>query len=108
MEDLILQIAAAIITSLIGYIALWVRRRFGIEIEARHREALHSAILSGVEAALRKGPRAALEHVVDEAVEHAKSSVPDAIRYLAPRANVLRTIAQRYAQTSLGGLGVER
>ena len=101
MEDLILQIAAAIVTALIGYISLLVKRRFGIEIEAIHREALHSAIMSGVDAAIRRGPGAAVEVLVDGALAHARASVPDAISALAPTNAVLRNIAQSYAMRAI-------
>lgn len=60
----------------------------GINIEARHREALHSAIMTGVNAALGKvadliGGRAidVRSTAVAEALRYVGASVPDAIRY---------------------------
>lgn len=79
-----LQIVDGIISSLIGCIVPRDRRRLNFEIEARHRQALYSGILFGVEAALRMRQRAALDGVVDQAVEHARAAVPDAIRLLRP------------------------
>lgn len=79
--------------------SLVAKRRWGIDIEARHREALHSALMSGVRAALDRGlsGRAA----VDAAVEHATQSVPDAIGALDPTIEVLATIAKSKLREAL-------
>lgn len=67
--------------------------RWGIEIEARHREALHSAILSGLQAALSRGRIG--DAAIDDALVHVAQSVPDALAGL-PQATggVLRSIAE--------------
>ncbi|MDO5631117.1 MAG: hypothetical protein Q4G22_04695 [Paracoccus sp. (in: a-proteobacteria)] len=67
------------------------RDRWGIEIEARHREALHSALMSGIRAAILKGLRG--DAAVDMAIAHATASVPDALSRLQPSADVLISIA---------------
>ncbi len=41
-----LELIAAIVTIIIGWLAAQARARWGIEIEARHREALHSALMT--------------------------------------------------------------
>lgn len=60
----------------------------GINIEVRHREALHSAIMTGVNAGLGKvadliGGRAidVRSTAIAEALRYVGASVPDAIRY---------------------------
>lgn len=60
----------------------------GINIEARHREALHSAIMTGVNAGLSKvvdliGGRAidVRSTAIAEALRYVGASVPDAIRF---------------------------
>lgn len=104
MEDLILQVAAALITALLGYIGMWVRARFGVEISAKHRDALHSALMTGVETAVRRNPAAGVREVMDDAIEYARESVPDALKALAPSNPILRTIAERYANKAFDRL----
>lgn len=71
--------------------SLVAKKRWGIDIEARHREALHSALMSGVRAALAKGLSG--QAAIQAAVDHATSSVPDAMRGLNPTMEVLGNIA---------------
>lgn len=90
--NLLSEIYAAVLPLLLSLLAAWLakvmagaadeaKRRWGIEIEARHREALHSALMSGIRAALNRGltgPAA-----IDSAVKYATQSVPDALARLA-------------------------
>mgnify|MGYP007078755858 CR=1 FL=1 len=80
------------ITAIIGAGAWQFRRWTGREIEARHREALHSALMTGARIALQRGlkPQAA----VDMAIGYARTSVPDAIRELDPNEAVLTSRAR--------------
>lgn len=80
--------------------SLVAKRRWGIDIEARHREALHSALMSGVRAALDRGlsGRAA----IDAALDHAGQSVPDAISALNPTVDVLASIAKAKLREAAG------
>lgn len=80
--------------------SLVAKKRWGIEIEAKHREALHSALMSGVRAALDRGlsGRAA----VDAAVDHAAQSVPDAMAALNPTVEVLASIAKAKLREAAG------
>lgn len=82
-------LADAAIVALIGWTARLVQRWTGIQIEARHREALHSAAMTGVTQALAQlGVR--LDHVtadvhseiVAQAISWIEASVPDAIKAL--------------------------
>ena len=64
----LLELIAAILTIIIGWLAAEARARWGVEIEARHREALHSALTTGVRYALSRGhqdQKAATEAAVD-------------------------------------------
>lgn len=77
----------ALVYGLIGYAALLIRRWTGIEIEAKHREALHSAIRNGVlQAASRgmTGPEA--KKLI---AGYVTESVPEALVRLAPSPEVL-------------------
>lgn len=102
MMNLLSEIYAAVVPLLLSLLAAWLakvmagaadeaKRRWGIEIEARHREALHSALMSGIRAALNRGltgPAA-----IDSAVKYATQSVPDALARLNPDARVLARLA---------------
>lgn len=102
MNFVISAFAAAVLPSLVEIASLalmaWLVRfsafakeRWGVEIEAKHREALHSAILSGILAAVSRGLSG--EQAVQAAVAHAAESVPDAIAALNPTTQVLVNIA---------------
>jgi hypothetical protein len=97
-----------IIGSVFMLILLWlsnlVRILLGVQIEARHREALHSALLTGVQAALDQGPSAGRDAIVRQAIDYARTSVPRAIKKLGPDNFVLRKMAERYANDVLGRL----
>jgi hypothetical protein len=50
-----LEILGAVLTVLIGWAADAARRNWGIQIEAKHREALQSALLTGARMAIQRG-----------------------------------------------------
>lgn len=89
----IVSLFGLVLTTVITRAATVAKTRWGIEIEARHREAIHSALLSGVTAALARGLTGPA--VTRAARVYAQDSVPDAIRAL-PQAteSVLASIAE--------------
>ena len=100
-NDILQQLQPALIsglslllTVLIGGAAQVAKQRFGLEIEARHREALHSALMSGARAAIADGPGAGKDVLVEQAVTYARESVPDAIARLRPSEAVLRRLVK--------------
>ena len=94
IAQVILPIVATIVTAIIGWAAAQARARWGIEIEARQREALHSALMTGAQLALsRLGPQASQAALTAEAVKYAQGSVPGAISGLRPAAGVLSDLA---------------
>jgi len=94
LQPLLITGVSALLSLLIGLAANTARAKFGLDIEARHREALHSALISGLQAAMKKGPQAGLDALTDEAIQYAKNSVPDAIAKLAPSGETLRDLAR--------------
>lgn len=88
---LALTVIAAILTQIISAAARVAKDRWGIEIEARHREALHSALMSGIQAALGRGLRG--QAAIDAAVSYAQRSVPDAMARLRPDTGLLVNLA---------------
>jgi hypothetical protein len=87
----LLQLIGALLGLLLMRAAAVAKTRWGIEIEARHREALHSALMSGITAALMNGLRG--KDAVDAAISHAARSVPDALAALEPSTEVLTSLA---------------
>lgn len=103
MDALLAEISAAVIPALVALFgtlltiilngaAKAARERWGIEIESRHREALHSAVMSGLMAALARGLPPSM--AVNAAIDHVETSVPDALAKLAPGPGVLRSIVE--------------
>lgn len=82
-----------ILTIILNRAAKVAQERWGVEVEARHREALHSAVMTGLLAAIARGKVG--EEAIDAALSHVASSVPDAIAGL-PQANgyIVRSIAE--------------
>lgn len=76
------------VVAAIGYISTIVKSRFGIEIEAKHREALHSAATTGINMALGQldGRMDKLSidvknKIIADALNYAIKSAPDAIAF---------------------------
>lgn len=97
------EIIGAIVTALIGYVVTLIKAKTGIEIEAKHREALHSALTTGALLALsRLGIGASKADLATAAVDYAKASVPDALAKLSPSADTLTDLALSKVQATLG------
>ncbi|MEA5163256.1 hypothetical protein U5903_20925 [Cereibacter johrii] len=88
----LLELAGVALTALIGFATVRFQRWTGIQIEARHREALHSAIMTAVRLAVARklAPDAATEFVSS----YVRNSVPDALRELAPPASTLDALVR--------------
>lgn len=105
LQPALIDIVGVLIGAAILYVSNMIRQKTGLEIEARHREALHSALMSGVQAGLRAGPTAARDVLIERAVAYAQASVPDAIRKLGPRDFILRQLAESKVNEVLTRLG---
>lgn len=100
MFDLILQILLShglellgvALSALIGWAADTARRKWGLEIEARHREALHSALMTGARVAIERGLSG--DKAATLAAAYAEASVPQAIAALRPSETVLTQLAK--------------
>lgn len=77
----------AFVYGIVAYVALLARRWTGVQIEAKHREALHSAIRNGVLQAASRGMTGTDAARLVEG--YVTESVPDALKRLAPEPNVL-------------------
>lgn len=87
----LVDLAAILLSIVIGRAAIYAKDRWGMDIEAKHREALHSAIMSGVQAAVLSGRDG--ETAILSAVRYARSSTPGAIKALKAADSVLEDLA---------------
>ena len=83
-------LAASVITAVVSLAGVWARRWFGLEAEARMREALHSGLTTGAAAAIgnltdfasRRLSRIEIENeLIALAVSYVLRSVPDAVKF---------------------------
>lgn len=88
----IIDLIGLALTGIIGWAAAAARKKWGIEIEAKHREALHYALWTGAQLAMKHEltGRAALDLIIG----YVRQSVPDAIGNLKPSAEVLTDLAK--------------
>jgi hypothetical protein len=89
------------VVAVLGWLTALFKQWTGIQIEARHREALHSAAMTGVAAAFNRiGQRADMitldvrTAVVKEAVDWVFKSVPDALGYFKLSPETLATLVE--------------
>lgn len=93
----LLSFLAVLVTVTLGWAARAIQRRTGIALEEKDMVALHSAITTGVQAALNKGAPSD-PAIVRSAVEYAQKSVPEAMHRLKPSVEILRSLAEAKAQ----------
>lgn len=94
LTPLLIEALALILSSAIAAAALAVRKHFGVQVGQALQRDLHTALMSGIKAALEDGREAAADVLVDEAIRHARESVPDAFQALKPSEAVLRRLAR--------------
>ena len=100
----LLEIISILLASMLGWAANTARKKWGIDIEARYRDALHSAMMSGARLALQRGLTG--QEAVAEFLKHVQISVPDAVLGLDARTEVLANLAKAKLQeiTKVAGL----
>lgn len=89
----LLNFLSIAVPAILGYVAYLIRCWVAKATEAKDREALHSALDTGVKAATAKGMKD-VPAVVEYAVAYAGKSVPDAMKNLDPPSDVLAKIAR--------------
>lgn len=102
----LLEIINILLAGLVAWVANVARKKWGVDIEARHREALQSALLTGARLALDRklDARAGLQLILS----YVRASVPDAILALNPSAKVLEDLAQAKLQEAAQVVGDDR
>lgn len=116
MIDIIQNIAQPIIVDLLLTLILaiiaWLMRklpeRWRLDIEARHREALHKALDTGIGLAIdtmQKHPTiAAPDMAIGTVLDYVERSVPDALRRLAPSRAHLEDMARSKLQQKVDAI----
>jgi hypothetical protein len=86
----LIEALMALITLATGYGVVQFKRWTGIQIEERHRQALHSAIRTGVVALAERGLTG--DELIKGVKDYIRQSVPDALASLVPGDGVLSTL----------------
>lgn len=84
----VMEVASIAIAGLVGWAARRVHQLTGLNIEARHREALQSALENGARLVIERIGRSAAgksvpvgNAILEDGVEYVLRSVPDAVRF---------------------------
>ncbi len=110
LQPYLLALVSVIATAIVGWLAELLRRKFNLDIDAAHREALQTALTNGAGLLLGKIGAAAAGRTLDfksaalaEAVNYVLQAVPDAIRYfgITPEA-VAEKLQAKLPQVSPG------
>ncbi|MCA0920213.1 hypothetical protein [Pseudooceanicola nanhaiensis] len=101
----LLALFGALLTWVINGAAAYIKVKAGVEIDAVHRDALHSALMTGAKAALGKGTGGGLDALKAEAIAYARESVPEAIAWLVPGDGVLDRLAERFVLEAMERVG---
>ena len=100
LTPLLIDLLALLLSVAIGWLSLQAHRSLGVEVEARPREALHSAIMTGVRRSLADD--LSRKQIIQKALHFTRSSVPDAVRALVKDEGILRALAEAKMR-ELGG-----
>jgi hypothetical protein len=88
LQPYLLAIVSVAATAIVGWLAELLRRKFNLDIDAAHREALQTALTNGAGLLIGKAGSAIAGEKLDlksvaiaEAVNYVLQAVPDAIRH---------------------------
>jgi hypothetical protein len=88
LQPYLLAIVSVAATAIVGWLAELLRRKFNLDIDAAHREALQTALTNGAGLLIGKAGSAVAGKKLDlksgpiaEAVNYVLQAVPDAIRH---------------------------
>lgn len=88
LKPYITELVGIFVAGVLGYLATLVKAKFGLDIEAKHREALQTALTNAAGLLIAKGDGLAAginfdvkNPIVAEAVNYALKGAPDAMKY---------------------------
>lgn len=110
LQPYLLAVVSVLATAIVGWLAELLRRKFNLDIDAAHREALQTALVNGAGLLLAKVGGAVAGRNIDlkspalaEAVNYVLQAVPDAVRHfgITPEA-IAEKIQAKLPQVSAG------
>ena len=115
LQPVIVETLATLVLAAIAWLMRKLPEQMRMQIEARHRDALHSALETGVgyafdalEAALRTNPTvAAGDAAIGTVLDYVQRSVPDAIKRLGPSQAMLQAMARAKINEALARAGLD-
>lgn len=120
LQQVIVGGVLSVLSAIVGYVLLrvegYVKAKTGIEIEARHREALHRALDTGARAAVSKitgnwdaADEAAIrKELSDQIKAYIRGSVPDALKTLKPSEDVKNELIESAVQKAINEIRKSR
>lgn len=107
------EIVSALILALVGWLVAIVRQKFGIDIDAKHRDALQAALLnaagliiSRVGGTTRAFNLPASSPELKRGVEYVLSSVPDALKHFGITPETASHLLTEKLEAKIGLLSV--
>ena len=113
VQPIVVELLLMLILAVVAWFLRLLPERFRVDIEAKHRAALHSAIDTGVGLLIdtvQKHPTiAAPDMAIGTVLDYVERSVPDAIRRLGPSRAQLEDMARAKLQQQVDAvLGRDR
>ena len=100
------QVAVALIGLVVAVLGAYLGPTYKLagklQIEEKHRKALHSAAATYAENAIRQGIDVANAEFVDDFMQYARESIPDALDFFQPTIRVASDIVRRYLPSGGG------
>ena len=108
VQPIIVDLLLTLILAIIAWLMRKLPERWRLDIEARHREALHKALDTGIGLAIdtmQKYPTiAAPDMAIGTVLDYVERSVPDALRRLAPSRAHLEDMARAKLQQQVDAI----
>lgn len=101
LRPLLTELVSVLVAALVGFLTVKLNKWLGLNIEARHREALHSALKNGALAGLSKVQAMTADKKIDvrseivaQALIYASQAAPDAIKHFGITPQRLREMIE--------------
>jgi len=108
VQPIIVDLLLTLILAIIAWLMRKLPERWRLDIEARHREALHKALDTGIGLVIdtmQKHPTiAAPDMAIGTVLDYVERSVPDALRRLAPSRAHLEDMARAKLQQQVDAI----